>query len=500
MNFIRKGVLLLFCIVLGAFAAIAQQQNVFRHVVQKGETLYRLSRLYDVTVEDIVKLNPELSKDGLKADMEILIPVVKITTESAPQCKEMHKVKKKETLWSISQMYGITVEELKKANPAMFDSDYQLKKGDLVCIPASTGKKTSEPVAVGYDRLKIAVVLPFLSDTPEAERAIEFYRGLLMAVKKMKANGKDIYLFVYDESAYESRMQSLLERIKLQKVQLLIGPLYPQNFSDFSEFSARENLKWLVPFSSKVEAVELSKNLFLMNAPDRYKLEFSANLFVRTFKNNVKVVFLHSADANELTFSVGLRNLLVEKGYEVGDLPENYTLEQMKEVLSADKKTLFVPDASTGSVAQGLLENLKKLRSLVPGSQFALLGYPEWQTFPTDVRSGFYEADTYLFSNHFYNPYSADTRTFEAEYKNNFDSALVDVYPRMALLGYDTGMFWMNGLLKYGKDFSTQDVVTRSLQSDIRFVRVADNGGYVNDCMQYIHYRPDGKVEQISAR
>lgn len=499
MILIRKWLLILLGLGLGVLTVMAQQR-VVRHVVQKGETLYRLSRLYSVTVEDIVRLNPELSRDGLKADMEILVPVVKSTpSEPVSGCREMHKVKKKETLWSISQMYGITVEELKTANPAMRQSDYKLKKGELVCIPYPAENKAQEPVSVGYDKLKMAVVLPLVSDTHEAERAVEFYRGLLMAVEKMKSNGKDIYLYVYDESTYDTRMPYLLERIRQQDVQLLIGPLYPRHFNEFADFSVRENIKWMVPFSSKVGTVDTLQNLFLMNAPDCYKSEFSAELFVQTFKN-VKVVFLHSANGNELLFSAGLRNLLVGKGYEVGDLLENYTLDQMRQALSPDKRTIFVPDASTRAIAQNIVENLKKLRSLMPNSRCALLGYPEWQTFLEDVRNSFYEADTYLFSNYFYNPYSVETRTFEAEYKANFTSLPINVYPRMSLLGYDTGMFWMNGLLKYGKDFSTQDVKTRSLQSDIRFVRVAESGGYVNNCMQFIHYRPDRMIEKISAR
>ena len=51
------------------------------------------------------------------------------------QWRDMHKVKRKETIYSIARDYGITVDELIKANPEMATPDYVLKKGSFVCIP-----------------------------------------------------------------------------------------------------------------------------------------------------------------------------------------------------------------------------------------------------------------------------------------------------------------------------------------------------------------------------
>lgn len=494
----RIGLLMLLFWSMGIAMA---QQKVLRHEVQKGETLYRLSRQYGVTVDQIIRLNPELATDGLKSGKEVLIPVVETAASSAEGgCREMHKVKKKETLWSISQQYGITVEELQNANPEMKESGYKLKKGTWVCIPhAVQAKPAPQPVANGYDKLKIAVMLPMKTDAGEAKRSVEFYRGLLMATEKMKGNGKDIYIYAYDEPVASSDLSAVLERIRLHEVQLIVGPLYPGHFPEMAGFVSRENIKWLVPFSSKVGGIESNPNLFMLNTPDAYKSVFVSELFGQSFKN-VKVVFLHSSKANELTLSAGLRNLLVEKGYEVGDLLPGYTAAQMGEALAPGKKTVFVPDASTLPETRQLLDELRRLRTLRPLADCALLGYPEWQAFPSEVRDGFYEADTYLFSPYFYNPYAQHTQAFEADYRKNFNTEPLDVYPRMALLGYDAGMFWMNGLLKYGKDFNVQDVVTATCQSDIGFRRAGDFGGYVNDCMQFIHYKPNRTIEKLKAQ
>ena len=72
--------------------------------------------------------------------------------------REMHKVKKKETLFGIAQKYGITVDELTKANPEMQMPDYKLKKGDYIYIPYPTPQPTiqvsANTVKVAKDKIK----------------------------------------------------------------------------------------------------------------------------------------------------------------------------------------------------------------------------------------------------------------------------------------------------------------------------------------------------------
>ena len=54
------------------------------------------------------------------------------------QFVKVHKVQKKETIYGIARMYGITQEQLKQANPVMEQPGYQLKKGDRINIPVTT--------------------------------------------------------------------------------------------------------------------------------------------------------------------------------------------------------------------------------------------------------------------------------------------------------------------------------------------------------------------------
>ena len=69
----------------------------------------------------------------------LLLGGMEASAQQGKTWKEMHKVKKKETIYGIAKEYGLTEEELRKANPEMLDPNYKLKKGSY-CI--NKGKLT----------------------------------------------------------------------------------------------------------------------------------------------------------------------------------------------------------------------------------------------------------------------------------------------------------------------------------------------------------------------
>lgn len=84
------------------------------HKVDAGETLYAISKRYGVTVDQIVAQNPSADA-GLEIDQVLKVPYVPRTSRPVVQGKK-HIVAEKETLFSISRLYGITVDDLKKSN------------------------------------------------------------------------------------------------------------------------------------------------------------------------------------------------------------------------------------------------------------------------------------------------------------------------------------------------------------------------------------------------
>lgn len=398
-----------------------------------------------------------------------------------------HTARPGETLWGIARENGITYEQLLEVNPAMRADGFQLKEGMAVTVPTA-----------GYAALRTAVLLPLTSGREEARRSLEFYRGYLLAAEAMKKNGGDHTVYAHDEPAPGAGdLEALFAQLRQQRPQLLIGPLYPAHFAAVGQFCQKEGIKWVVPFSSKVDAVRTQRNLFLLNAPEAQKAAFAAKLFEGVFPN-AKVVILRTTGGNEQFYADELVRHLRAAGYETGEVPAGCTKAQMIAAVSVRKTTVFVPDGSGELHAREALAALTGIKQGGVNENTALMGFPEWLGYAPQLRESLYQANSYIFTHSFYNPYDPATQSFERNYKALFGSALLDVTPRMALLGHDMGMYLLDGLQRYGAAFATQPVHTRTLQSQIDFVRTATGGGLVNASMQFIHFRTDRSIEKLA--
>src|SRR5690606_10622866 len=139
-----KNLLATFLFVMTVTLSSAQI-NFQSHRVQKGETLYSISKQYNVSADDITTLNPEV-KDGLKENTVLIIPVkVEVNTENTHDVPlKSHKVKRKETLYSISKKYGVSTDNIKKYNKHLY-ADERLKRGEVLHIPTGSVIITSTP-------------------------------------------------------------------------------------------------------------------------------------------------------------------------------------------------------------------------------------------------------------------------------------------------------------------------------------------------------------------
>lgn len=115
--------------------SVAQQQYK-SHSVQKGETVYSISKEYGISEETIYNLNPD-AKNGLKVNSVLIIPSNSVISSGTNTNNfREHKVKKKETLYGIAQLYSVSVDEIKKLNKELYSRG--LKKGETLLIPAGS--------------------------------------------------------------------------------------------------------------------------------------------------------------------------------------------------------------------------------------------------------------------------------------------------------------------------------------------------------------------------
>lgn len=134
-------------------------KDFIQYMVSPGETIYKISTTYNVSISKLMEINPELQQ-GLRAGQILLIPasshkrVVKDLSVSAPKeiKKEaventsqasnreeiVHKVKPGETLYGLSKKYGISVGDLLKWN------GLELQEGQELVVGYKKGQNFNE--------------------------------------------------------------------------------------------------------------------------------------------------------------------------------------------------------------------------------------------------------------------------------------------------------------------------------------------------------------------
>lgn len=133
-----RYILLLFAVLFVTLATNAQEKKFFTHTVSKGQTLYSISKMYNTTVEDIVKYNPD-SAAKLSIGQKLSIPQnitnnTQVVAVSGDNEKEIyHTIKSGETLYRLSKMYGVTPREICDANPGLSTSNFRV--GEVILIP-----------------------------------------------------------------------------------------------------------------------------------------------------------------------------------------------------------------------------------------------------------------------------------------------------------------------------------------------------------------------------
>lgn len=118
-------------------------KEYYIHSVEAGQTLYALSKVYDVPVDELEFENPDAA-DGLSIGELLRIPLVsreKIITNDLRKGEFryiFHIVKNGQTLYGISRIYSVPLDDLKKANPEWVNG---LKPGQYLKIPMKEEKK-----------------------------------------------------------------------------------------------------------------------------------------------------------------------------------------------------------------------------------------------------------------------------------------------------------------------------------------------------------------------
>jgi LysM repeat protein/ABC-type branched-subunit amino acid transport system substrate-binding protein len=118
-----------------------QDDDIFYHTVERGQTVYSIAKMYEVKVEDIYRLNMG-SNESIRIGDKLKIPQKKNVKASTAEPESggayiYHTIQQRETLYGVSKQYGVSGESIIEANPGLSQERFSI--GKTIRIP--TGKK-----------------------------------------------------------------------------------------------------------------------------------------------------------------------------------------------------------------------------------------------------------------------------------------------------------------------------------------------------------------------
>lgn len=504
------------------------------HTIQAGETLYQLTLKYNVTVQAICTANPGLSASNFRIGQVISIPAQTAIqpakenlSETAAQTssgkktdwRDMHKVERKETIFSISRQYGISEEELIAANPELKKG--KLKRGSFLFIPYPASKQPAKeaektPARIPSNEelfaqnkqslkkiqnIKAAVLLPFTEgkNRDEQMRMVEYYEGFLMAVDSLKRQGVSVNLYTYDTKGKSDVTQSILAKEEMKNMDIIFGPAHAANVKTLAEFAEKNQTRVVVPFSPEVEQVFKNPYIYQVNTPQSYLYSEVYEHFLRKF-SKANIVFLDAGTGQneKAEFIKGMKNELKTNQVAYKHISNSDTLKILA-AIDSTRENIFIPTSGKDLSLTRLIPQLTQIRRSYPNVDLHLFGYPEWQTYTQDYLASFYELDTYFYSSFYTNNLFPAAVRFTQEYRRWYSKDMANIFPQYGMLGFDTGYFFLKGLAQEGSQLENNlnRVQVTPIQTGFKFERVNNWGGFINRKVFFVHLTKDFELIKL---
>ena len=326
------------------------------HIVQRGETLYGIARLYDLDESDLVEANRGVNATTLRPGMRLTIPA-KGESEQEPAYNEeglaYHKVKRRETLYSIARYYGIAVQEIRVANPELGwggpktdqviripvpqvidhpetamdtipDDSIQFVESDTI-LEDYTYEESVFEHDDPFRTYRIAFFIPFDFQVPEpldslikdvesitrrnriieryrmeekvpqAVNFLEFFQGSLIAIDSLRETGMKLDVRFFDTKKSMDHTLSLLMDDDLEDFDLFIGPFYPFNLEIISAFASKYKIPLVTPYYNELDLVR--SNPYLFQLSPSMELEYREVARLVASKHMYNIVYVREEDS-----------------------------------------------------------------------------------------------------------------------------------------------------------------------------------------------------------
>lgn len=448
----------------------------------------------------------------------LMLTVLSFATETAlaqvTKYKELHKVKRKETIFGIARDNGLTIEELIEANPEMKLPGYELRKGDYIKIPFpprhpelesvnEQPQMPTKPTVVERDmrnrEIRVGVMLPLHNDNGDGKRMVEYYRGVLMACDSLRVHGISTDIRAWNVAEH-SDIQQVLKDPKAAECDMIIGPLYTKQLKALGDFAVKNDIRVLIPFSINSNELFDNPNIFqVFQNGNQTNNGYVFRFFQRFKDSHVIIVDCNDSTSTKGSFTTVLRRKLEQEGatYTITNLKSSEA--KFKQSFSTTKHNVVVLNTSRSQELNVAFAKLNGLLMTVPSLKISMFGYPEWLMYIRQHLDNFFKFDTYIPSTYYMNPLSPRAEHFQKKYRWNFHQDMQAYHQRYAVTGFDQAYFMIKGLHMYGKHFTGASgmVGYTPLQTPLHFERIG-NGGMQNRAILFVHYTKDNKIETIN--
>ncbi|SFA88291.1 LysM domain-containing protein [Flavobacterium swingsii] len=364
------------------------------HEVKAKETKYAIAKQYEITIEQLEKLNPEIVNIELPIGFKLLINGEKINVAPKPiivnvptpkPSESLYVIKAKETLYSISNQFEVTQEELLALNPELKDG---VIEGMSIKVPMKSSvlamkkeyKDLTKSIQKGTNK-KLALLLPFNltkldQDTINSTKArlkkdkflnmtLDFYAGALVAIDSVRKMGLNVDVTILDsnETKSTSNVTSLVQENNLKIFDAIIGPFYQNNVEKTASLLSASNVPVFSPLSKDYD--KKFPNL-VQATPSVDDIKNAIFDFMRAKNGNMIAIVDPKKASVKQYISENHKDVLFAQFTEKGSLD----IENLKSMLVKDKTNFVIMETEKTNL---ILSITNTLASLLPNYDIKLV-------------------------------------------------------------------------------------------------------------------------------
>mgnify|MGYP002608019810 FL=1 len=501
------------------------------HFVSKGETLYAISRQYEIPVKTILEDNPNLDPLHMRLGERILIRKKQIGSEDEAGTKEQweeyrqslnsvadegtayHIVHPGETFYSLSRRFGISETELSQLNGGLKPAD--LKAGAMIKIPQLDGAVTAEvadslhrdsvvavePQAIPIEfralrrsePLNVALLLPIATGGEANGNYLEFYQGFLLGIDSIKIRqGISVNVHLYNTARDTARIREIVERDEaFRKSDLIIGPIYEEGLAPVIRFAEEKKVPVVSPLA---HIADHNSDVLFQLAPDpSLKYEKAGDLV----DGGKRVTLIYTASTDK-EFEREILALLGDSEYsrytykyEHPTVRSSNSPSDLTPLLENGQDNVFIILSDNSVDVERILAALASADTSITSRgrtapRFVVLGNPRWNRFNTIDRAIYFKDRVVFFSAYHAKRDSGIVRTFDSAYIRAF-GALPTLY---SYRGYDTAVIFAPAM--YGDiEYDLEDRRYAPLQTVYRFGQGEGRENHINRNWMRVNYNSD---------